>query len=207
EGGTDPEQGRDEQVLDRAATLGAIWLGLTVGCAQCHDHKFDPISQREFCQLTAFFNTQEEVNIPAPLPGELGPYLAARPAYEKQRDDLLDQYGVPAAEADWENKLRYAAEHPAEHQDWDFAYGELTHTVDNARKVLFLDPAHRSEVQRTAMVDTFISSCGNLFPKDFCAAMKLPELRGKLNELNAKTPQISYAPVLLENDTPPKTYV
>ncbi len=64
EGGTDPEQFRDEQVLDRAATLGTVWLGLTVGCAQCHNHKFDPISQKEFYQLTAFFDTQEEVNIP-----------------------------------------------------------------------------------------------------------------------------------------------
>ena len=61
EGGTDPEQFRDEQVLDRAATLGTVWMGLTVGCAQCHNHKYDPISQKEFYQLTAFFNTQEEV--------------------------------------------------------------------------------------------------------------------------------------------------
>src|SRR5665811_408842 len=85
EGGTDPEQFRDEQVLDRAATLGTVWMGLTVGCAQCHNHKYDPISQREFYQLTSFFNTQEEVNIQAPLPGELGPYLAARPEYDRQR--------------------------------------------------------------------------------------------------------------------------
>ncbi len=84
EGGTDPEQFRDEQVLDRAATLGTVWLGLTVGCAQCHNHKFDPISQKEYYQLSAFFNTQEEVDIPAPLPGEMGPYLAARPEYEPQ---------------------------------------------------------------------------------------------------------------------------
>ena len=207
EGGTDPEQFRDEQVLDRAATLGTVWLGLTVGCAQCHDHKFDPISQKEFYQFTAFFNTQEEVNVPAPVAGEIGPYLAARPEYDRQRAALLAEYGVPAAEADWETKLRYAAQHSGEHQDWEFAYGELTHTVDNARKVLFLDPEKRSDVQRTAMIDTFISSCGNLFPKDYCAGLKLPELRTKLNELIAKTAQVSYAPVLLENDTPPKTYI
>ncbi len=85
EGGTDPEQFRDEQVLDRAATLGTVWLGLTVGCAQCHDHKFDPIKQKEFYQLTAFFNTQEEVNIQAPMPGELGPYLEAKAAYDQKR--------------------------------------------------------------------------------------------------------------------------
>ena len=207
EGGTDPEQFRDEQVLDRAATLGTVWLGLTVGCAQCHNHKFDPISQKEFYQLTAFFNTQEEVNIPAPLPGEVGPYLEARPAYEQKRAALLDEYGIPKVEKDWEDKLRYACLHPGEHDDWDFAYGEFTHTVDNAKKVLFMDPAKRSELERTAITDTLLGSCGNLFPKDYCAGLKIPELRKKLNDLNATMPPYSYAPVLLESDTPPKTYV
>ncbi len=112
EGGTDPEQFRDEQVLDRAATLGTVWLGLTVGCAQCHNHKYDPISQKEFYQLTAFFNTQEEVNIQAPLPGELGPYLAARPAYDRERQALLEEYKIPENLADWESKLRESALHP-----------------------------------------------------------------------------------------------
>ncbi len=207
EGGTDPEQFRDEQVLDRAATLGTVWMGLTVGCAQCHNHKFDPISQKEFYQLTAFFNTEEEVNIPAPLPGEVGPYLAARPEYDKQRQALLEEYKVPQAESDWEDKLRYAQQHPTEHDDWIFAYGEFTHNVDNARKVLFKNPAERSEVQQNQMIDYFISSCGNLFPKAYCTELKLTELRTKLNDLNAKLPPYSYAPVLLENDTPPKTYI
>ncbi len=56
EGGIDPEQFRIESVLDRVSTFGTAFLGLTVGCAQCHDHKFDPIKQREFYQLYAFFN-------------------------------------------------------------------------------------------------------------------------------------------------------
>jgi len=207
EGGTDPEQFRDEQVLDRAATLGTVWLGLTVGCAQCHNHKFDPISQKEFYQLTAFFNTQEEANIPAPLAGELGPYLAARPDYDQKRKALLEEYKIPAVEKDWEDKLRYAQQHPTEHDDWIFAYGEFTHTVDNAKKVLFTDPAKRSEVQQNAMLDVFLGSCGNLFPKQYCKDLKLDELRPKLDGLSAKASKISYAPVLLENDTPPKTYV
>ncbi len=207
EGGTDPEQFRDEQVLDRAATLGTVWLGLTVGCAQCHDHKFDPISQKEFYQLSAFFNTQEEVNIPAPLPGEMGPYLAARPEYERRSRRCSSNTRSRPRRPIGKTSCATPQQHPGEHDDWDFAYGEFTHTVDNAKKVLFLDPAKRSEVQRDAMTDTFISSCGNLFPKEYCAGLKLPELRTKLNELSAKPPQISYAPVLLENDTPPKTYI
>jgi len=56
EGGIDPEQFRVEAVLDRVNTYGSAFLGLTLGCAQCHDHKFDPIKQSEYYQLYAFFN-------------------------------------------------------------------------------------------------------------------------------------------------------
>ncbi|MBE7539671.1 MAG: DUF1549 domain-containing protein [Opitutaceae bacterium] len=56
EGGIDPEQFRVESVVDRANTYGTAFLGLTVSCAQCHDHKFDPLTQKEYYQLFAFFN-------------------------------------------------------------------------------------------------------------------------------------------------------
>ncbi|MBI5767584.1 MAG: PSD1 domain-containing protein [Verrucomicrobia bacterium] len=56
EGGIDPEQFRIEAVMDRVATFGTAFLGLTVSCAQCHDHKFDPISQQDYYRLFAFFN-------------------------------------------------------------------------------------------------------------------------------------------------------
>jgi len=61
EGGIDFEQYRVEAVVDRVSTTGGAFLGLTVGCARCHDHKFDPISQKEFYQLFAFFNNVDEV--------------------------------------------------------------------------------------------------------------------------------------------------
>jgi hypothetical protein len=60
EGGIDVEQFRIDSVFDRVATTGTVWLGLTVGCAQCHDHKFDPITQKEFFRMFAFFNNQDE---------------------------------------------------------------------------------------------------------------------------------------------------
>jgi hypothetical protein len=60
EGGIDKEQFRIESVFDRVGTTGTVWLGLTVGCAQCHDHKFDPIEQKEFYQFFAFLNNQDE---------------------------------------------------------------------------------------------------------------------------------------------------
>jgi hypothetical protein len=67
EGGVDPEQARVEQVMDRVSTTGAVWLGLTVGCAQCHTHKFDPITHKEYYQMFAFFNSTMDVNNQGPV--------------------------------------------------------------------------------------------------------------------------------------------
>ena len=80
EGGVNPEQFRFEETLDRANAIGTIWLGLTVGCAQCHDHKYDPISQHNYYQLFAFANNLQEVNIDAPLAGEMAPSLLSCPS-------------------------------------------------------------------------------------------------------------------------------
>ncbi|TDU81218.1 cytochrome c [Prosthecobacter fusiformis] len=60
EGGIDKEQFRIESIFDRVATTGTVWLGLTIGCAQCHDHKFDAISHEEYFQFFAFLNNQDE---------------------------------------------------------------------------------------------------------------------------------------------------
>ena len=60
EGGAIPEEYLTAYVVDRVNTTGTVWLGLTVGCAQCHDHKYDPITQKEYYRLYAFFNNVPE---------------------------------------------------------------------------------------------------------------------------------------------------
>ncbi len=60
EGGIDKEQFRIDSVFDRVATTSTVWLGLSIGCAQCHDHKFDPIEQKEYYRFFAFLNSQDE---------------------------------------------------------------------------------------------------------------------------------------------------
>ena len=60
EGGRDPEESRIDYVIDRVNTTGTVWLGLTLGCAQCHAHKFDPVSQKDYYGLFAFFDSIAE---------------------------------------------------------------------------------------------------------------------------------------------------
>jgi hypothetical protein len=60
EGGIIPEEYAVEYVADRVETTATVWLGLTIGCARCHDHKFDPITQKEFYRLFAYFNNVPE---------------------------------------------------------------------------------------------------------------------------------------------------
>ncbi|HTM49539.1 MAG TPA: PSD1 and planctomycete cytochrome C domain-containing protein [Bryobacteraceae bacterium] len=70
EAGTDREQYRVEAVMDRVDTFGTVLLGLSLGCARCHDHKFDPIRQREYYQIFSFFNNIEEFGPDLPAFGE-----------------------------------------------------------------------------------------------------------------------------------------
>lgn len=60
EAGTEPEESRINQVIDRVNTTGAVWLGTTLECAQCHNHKYDPITQKDFYSLLAYYNNTEK---------------------------------------------------------------------------------------------------------------------------------------------------
>jgi hypothetical protein len=113
EGGIDPEQFRVESVMDRVSTFGTVFLGLTIGCAQCHDHKFDPISQKEYYQLFAFFNNtvQDGHGGSAPagmlkIPGEVESAESLATELEETRADLeryLDTKGNEVVK--WEESL------------------------------------------------------------------------------------------------------
>lgn len=78
EEGTDKLEFDCKAKVDRVATTGTTWLGLTIGCAECHSHKYDPVSQREFYQLYAFFNDAEEVDVGVPKLSELAMLLMAK---------------------------------------------------------------------------------------------------------------------------------
>jgi len=88
--GSLPEEFRVEAVLERTALVGKAFLGLTIECARCHDHKFDPISQKEFYQLSAFFNNTVEMGL-GPLDGERAPTMFLYDSVEVELLDSLNQ--------------------------------------------------------------------------------------------------------------------
>src|SRR5262249_10404550 len=107
EGGVDKEQFRVEAVVDRVNTTMKAFQGLTMGCAQCHDHKYDPLSQREYYQLFAFFNSDVEANILAPVVGyessaSQSPTQQKKLATLVQQEKTYRQKQLPAKLEAWE---------------------------------------------------------------------------------------------------------
>jgi Protein of unknown function (DUF1553)/Protein of unknown function (DUF1549)/Planctomycete cytochrome C len=117
EGGRIAEESRVEYVQDRVETTGAVWLGLTLYCCRCHDHKYDPIKTREYYQLAAYFNSIEESGAVEdgrfanptyvfPTPEQAAAIAKARAAHDaaKQDRDALEKKLLDA-QPKWEATL------------------------------------------------------------------------------------------------------
>jgi hypothetical protein len=96
EAGSIDEEYRVENAVDRVETTATVFLGLTMGCARCHDHKFDPITQTEFYQFFGFFNSVKEQGVYTETRGNVPPLIAVPTKTEQQRLGELD---VAIAEA------------------------------------------------------------------------------------------------------------
>lgn len=88
EAGVDLELYRTKEIVDRVNTTGMVWLGLTLGCAECHDHKHDPISQKEFYQIYSFFNNATESSVKVQNPWEAAEYEQAIQKWQPKYDQL-----------------------------------------------------------------------------------------------------------------------
>lgn len=112
EGGTDQEQWRIEACFDRTETTGTVWLGLTIGCARCHTHKYDAIQQREYYQLFSFFNNGDETTTVVPKSDdEVAAYVKAKVAHDASVAETTSklrtaQSQQTSAFAAWETQLQ-----------------------------------------------------------------------------------------------------
>ncbi len=91
EGGTIPEENLTNYNADRVKTLGESILGLTLGCAQCHDHKYDPITQREYYQMFAFYNSLSDKGLDGNAGVNPGPSIQARTVLRTDEESALKQ--------------------------------------------------------------------------------------------------------------------
>ncbi len=151
EGGSVPEEFRVEYVADRNHTFGTAMLGLTLECARCHDHKYDPISQKEYYQFFAFFNTIDEAGLYSYFtPSIPTPTLLMNDEAAKQKiADLVKQVAADEAElvrvsaAAGEGFEKWLTERPAEevlpgqigHFPFDeFKDGKLPNLADESKQ-------------------------------------------------------------------------
>ncbi|MDE2928212.1 MAG: PSD1 and planctomycete cytochrome C domain-containing protein [Acidobacteriota bacterium] len=199
EAGVPRGQVRFEETVDQTNTMGTVWLGLTLGCAQCHDHKYDPLSQKEYYQFLAFFNQTQAREMDAPLPGEMEPYLEEFPRYRQQRKELLDngEISIPRLQARWETMLLEAAEHPGKHLDWDdILRGAILNELDRALELFRSGPAGRTWRENDRVTHYFFKYTGPEIARDEALSEKLKDLKGKLAELETSFPDVTRAYVI-----------
>lgn len=191
EGGTDQEEFRVAACVDRANTTGTVWLGLTVGCAQCHTHKYDPITQAEYYQLFAFFNNGDESILKLPIsPEAVRRYEAAKRDYdplvaaaEKELDVRRTELAGKVDELERKLQDELAAEirtPPAENED-QVERGEEEQDEDkvppDVREALSVKTADRTAEQNRTLMDFFLSQ-----------DERGRELLAKLNRLKKEAP-------------------
>lgn len=178
EGGIDREQFRVDSVFDRVATTGTVWLGLTVGCAQCHDHKFDPLEQKEYYRLFAFLNNQDEPTM-------------------KVYDAGVDAGELAAEFKDIEGKMAaYIKEHAEDLAQWEAGLtADIKKSLSAAvTKILEVPAEKRSFAQNRTLLAAGIGGVG-----------PFRELNDRYTELDTILNQGLTTLVLKELPTPRKT--
>lgn len=142
EGGTSDEEFRVAAVVDRVNTTMQVWMGLTMACAQCHDHKYDPYSQREYFQLYAIFNQSADADR-----GDNSPLLTILSPDEQKRRTQL-QTEIAALE---KQLLRSDAALDAEQRTWEAGAAKTAKLPGNIKAILKVESAKRSPAQRAEL--------------------------------------------------------
>jgi mono/diheme cytochrome c family protein len=182
EGGIDKEQFRIESIFDRVATTSTVFLGLTVSCAQCHDHKFDPISHKEYYQMFAFLNNADEPTLSVPTPEEERKLAEHREKVKQADAELAAQ--VKAAEgkvAEWEAGLDEAARKKLK---------------ADVQKALAVPPDKRTAAQKKLLAEAILADDASYKKKQADAA-----------KLKKAAPGVTTTLVMQERKEPRETFL
>ena len=190
EGGAQPKDYEQRMLTDRVRAVGAAWLGQTTGCAQCHDHKFDPITMRDFYSLGSFF-----ADIQEPIIGKRDDGMAITNAEEDKKLAALDanlakakqeheaiRSRFEAAEQQWESDIsRYAVTLP-ELKEESTANKEAKDRAKTVAKAIEKAPKDRKKNESDAIRDYFLSKGTTLFQEQREALTQAQKERDSLYE-------------------------
>jgi hypothetical protein len=185
EAGTQNAEKRFEETIDRASTVGTVWLGLTVGCAQCHDHKYDPISQKEFYEFFANFSNAVETDIHAPLPVEKAAFAAAYPSYKQRRSEIWRRYGVDKLFSEWREMVLKTMSEPGVNTDWDQVVTEWRAANDRSDWLMQADELSLTDIDIARRHDWFLRMIGPVFDKQETTKSLLKRVQEELAALEA----------------------
>ena len=191
EGGIDPEQFRVESVLDRVNTTATVFLGVTLGCAQCHDHKFDPFTQREYYQMFAFFNSSLHDGHGK---GDFGPVLELPTAAEKK---ALETHRERIQQMEAELK-KLADELRGKAGAWEAGLDDAARQKLKAdvQAALAVQPGQRAAAQEEVVFAAF---------RDQDEGYK--KLQDRLKKLKGDMPKVTTTLVMRELPEPRETHV
>ena len=216
EGGADLEEFRVQQVADRTETVATAWLGLTLRCARCHDHKYDPLSQREYFQLFSIFNQADEINVDAPRDGEMAAYDVAELERERRRRAVLDpiEREIIALQTEWENGLLEAVKSPGKNPQWDRSWeilglvwgGGQGEGQLEGQRIVRRPAAQRTADERQRLLRYFLRFGQRDLPQGF-DRLELRVVGKKLDAIEASGARVTRAPVVEESRAWRPTYV
>ena len=185
EAGVDPEENRTDQVIDRVNTTGTVWLGTSLECAQCHNHKYDPFTQQDYYQIFAFFNntplevTQQDMSVSfnlsgpklvMPMPEEDEKKLANLNKKKRSLNRNLSKRKKELSESltKWESKLL--------EQSKDQADKKIPKSIT---EILSVESSKRSEKQKTSLMEYYVEQ------DELCSKINknIKQIDGKIQEL------------------------
>ncbi len=159
EGGSVNEEFRVEYVADRAETTATVWLGLTLGCARCHDHKYDPLSQKEYYQFFAYFNNVPEKGMVWNF-GNEDPLIRAPTAAQEIRLAGLERE-LDAAAMAW---TAMANRMQSEQADWETGLATEVRTDWSPSRALVAHESFDGPLEVTSMAGGSIEAGNEPFP-------------------------------------------
>ncbi|MEX0728590.1 MAG: DUF1553 domain-containing protein [Planctomycetaceae bacterium] len=173
EGGRIAEESRVDYVVDRVETTSTVWMGLTLGCGRCHDHKYDPFSQKEFYELYAFFNNVDETGAVDRRSSTAAPTIdLPTPAQEQQIAEQTQRVEQAQSQVNARSEILRSMQ-----PEWEASVDRQT-LSDEIRAILDIESDKRTEEQQQKLTAHYLDADAER--KEL--AKQLDESKKKLDE-------------------------